>query len=59
MNQSPQLENIKKNGIVVLQVLYAFLQFNLKHISYYFEDFNETFLKNQSSEEIKEPTKEE
>ena len=58
MNQSPQLENIKKNGIVVLQVLYAFLQFNLKHILYYFEDFNETFLKNQSSEEIKEPTKE-
>ncbi len=58
MNQSPQLENIKENGIVVLQLLYTFLQFNYKHILYYFEDFNKTFLKNQPSEEIKEPTKE-
>ena len=48
MNQSLQLENLKENGIVVFRVLKTFIQFNFKHILYYFEDFNTTFLKNSS-----------
>ena len=48
MNQSLQLENLKENGIVVFRVLKTFIQFNFKHILYYFEDFNTTFLKKSS-----------
>jgi hypothetical protein len=44
MNQSPQLETIKKNGIMAFRFLKTFVQFNMKHIVYYFQDFNTTFL---------------
>ena len=43
MNQSLQLENIKKNGLIVFRFLKTFAQFNMKHIVYYFQDFNTTF----------------
>lgn len=50
MNQSPQLETIKKNGIIVFRFLKTFAEFNMKHIVYYFQDFNTTFLTSSTIE---------
>lgn len=54
MNQSLQLENLKANGSLLFSTLKSFLEFNLKHFLYYFEDFNTTFLKSPVIDE--EPT---